>query len=260
MPARKNYSIWDEVWLAETDATRARVGFPARLSGGLTRLEKWRRWWRRFRHLAIVTGVLFLGVFVLLAVLLGIWTDAAQVLVVACVLMPMFVWLMEAGSCADGRVVAASRVRCRIVRDERKRGEEVAARCAYWRERLESGGFGEIEKRLMRRSVWWQLATCAYFGLFFGGVFWAETLAKFLPWFSSPSVFLIVGGSLGFSWSGSAIRKHLKGRLVASAAQKACGDCGYLLEAGGEGIGPARCSECGSPWPLVPPPIPGRGW
>ncbi len=43
---------------------------------------------------------------------------------------------------------------------------------------------------------------------------------------------------------------------------KACADCGYEVEPGVlietepgvlVAIGPPRCSECGSPWPLVPP-------
>lgn len=46
-----------------------------------------------------------------------------------------------------------------------------------------------------------------------------------------------------------------------------CPSCGYDLRAlacpipltltGGVDLGPARCPECGSAWPLVPPPVPG---
>lgn len=48
--------------------------------------------------------------------------------------------------------------------------------------------------------------------------------------------------------------------------EKLCPDCGYDVSASGdaidlavpvgEGVGPARCPECGSPWPRVPAPLP----
>ncbi len=52
-------------------------------------------------------------------------------------------------------------------------------------------------------------------------------------------------------------------RVQASLTQRCCPDCGYSLVGvppglpalgeRGHAVGPARCPECGSPWPLVPP-------
>lgn len=54
-------------------------------------------------------------------------------------------------------------------------------------------------------------------------------------------------------------------RLVRALRQLQCPDCGYDLRSSPtvEGrpptvIGPSMCSECGSPWPLVPPPNAGE--
>lgn len=59
----------------------------------------------------------------------------------------------------------------------------------------------------------------------------------------------------------------LRRRLLDALERHACPDCAYPLPSGPEPPwsepeegwrGPARCPECGSRWPLVPPPIPGE--
>lgn len=57
----------------------------------------------------------------------------------------------------------------------------------------------------------------------------------------------------------------IRRRLLASLDHRQCPNCGYDLASnppaiapeltGGYSAGPARCPECGSPWPLLPPPV-----
>lgn len=51
-------------------------------------------------------------------------------------------------------------------------------------------------------------------------------------------------------------------RAVRAVRNRRCPDCNYdlsglpdAIEIDGLSIGPDRCPECGSPWPLVPPPL-----
>jgi hypothetical protein len=58
-------------------------------------------------------------------------------------------------------------------------------------------------------------------------------------------------------------RRRLR-RLSQSLIHRVCPDCGYSLEDAPDatlphagqilGLGPRRCTECGAPWPLLPPP------
>jgi hypothetical protein len=66
-------------------------------------------------------------------------------------------------------------------------------------------------------------------------------------------------------WWGRRRRKALQRRLFDALAAAACPDCAYSMrEIAGRPVeadiafwpGPRRCPECGSPWPLVPPPTP----
>jgi len=74
-------------------------------------------------------------------------------------------------------------------------------------------------------------------------------------------IFLLVGPTI-FVWLLSNDRLR---RIRTSLAESKCPDCSYPLLGlpDGEprtgavpGIGPRRCCECGTPWPLLPPPIP----
>ncbi|HVZ94692.1 MAG TPA: hypothetical protein VG797_09300 [Phycisphaerales bacterium] len=69
-------------------------------------------------------------------------------------------------------------------------------------------------------------------------------------------ILLAIGGSFGHR------------RIVTidrDCADRACPDCGYDLSGTPEGLpgvaaagrraGPARCPECGIPWPFIPPPL-----
>ena len=54
------------------------------------------------------------------------------------------------------------------------------------------------------------------------------------------------------------------GKILRVLEGGVCGDCGYELVgklsrdnvSENYTVGPPRCPECGSPWPLVPPPVP----
>lgn len=59
------------------------------------------------------------------------------------------------------------------------------------------------------------------------------------------------------------MRRRCRDRLVYAITDCACPDCGYALmglmnsgKPGFVGPGPSACPECGSAWPMVPPPVP----
>jgi hypothetical protein len=72
--------------------------------------------------------------------------------------------------------------------------------------------------------------------------------------------FLALGAIIATTFLG----KRRLGRLSSTILSKSCPDCGYSLETAGDadvprfgpirGVGPRVCIECGSPWPLIPPP------
>lgn len=68
---------------------------------------------------------------------------------------------------------------------------------------------------------------------------------------------LFVIGAVVLAATGRIIRSD-RTRLLRSLRHGTCPNCGYLLAHEIPG-GPEACSECGSPWPLIPSPRPGEG-
>lgn len=107
------------------------------------------------------------------------------------------------------------------------------------------------------------------------GVFWSKQLATQRRLIRTPGFIILVSvvvlaillvpgcGCVAISVPlvvlafGAAIHSkfaHDRDRLLAAIHEGVCPDCGYAVARDIPG-GPEACSECGSPWPLVPPEI-----
>jgi hypothetical protein len=99
----------------------------------------------------------------------------------------------------------------------------------------------------------------------FAEVFWVlPVLLIVLAIVAAPMIPVLLAPPLVFAFR----RRRVRGRLRLALSRRCCPDCGYDLRGldaalppsmlGGTDVGPDLCPECGSPWPLVPPPFRGE--
>lgn len=139
----------------------------------------------------------------------------------------------------------------------RAAGEELARRRAAW-----SKPFDDLPTQTSAAPTWglvftpklWVIAIAAMLGVSIFSV--SSRGSSSLPFIMVNALWAIPSYSL---------RSSIK-RLTVCAANGRCPDCNYTLKGvparvlgAGEvrlDLGPKRCPECGSPWPLIPPPAP----
>lgn len=112
---------------------------------------------------------------------------------------------------------------------------EIAARRVFWSKQLVT------QWRLVRTPGFIILVIATVLALWIVPVLGCVTL-----------VLLLVVITFGFAVSSKFA--HDRDRLLAAIHEGVCPDCGYAVARDIPG-GPDACSECGSPWPLVPPGI-----
>jgi uncharacterized membrane protein YhaH (DUF805 family) len=132
----------------------------------------------------------------------------------------------------------------------------IASRRIHWRERLAGLKHSQRSAFAYREFWWMSLPSAVFFVAYFfqigkTGAFPFGVFAPFLLF----QVFVYLVPSL--------VASHRLKRLRRSLEELSCPDCGYPLAdfALGswrghqvQGLGPRRCTECGCPWPLIPPP------
>lgn len=290
MPS-KPYSIWDRVTLAQTMRAEGRVlANEAKLSGWNSRRRRLSPFsFAPFRsqrvRWASLLGTTFIVVYLFLTVQIFM-SDPRDYRMGFLTILCFAVFGWWAWHYENPLILPTRRRRVRAYERARRAlrqpdttpsagiapstlAADYAARCAPWN----SGGWGGSPPKsfvgpqnmfitLDRRAL---LANYSGFLVMFGG----QLLSR-LPgnWpMPVPAMFIgIVAGFTGIWYSHRRYGVVCRG-LGASLQSRSCPDCGYPLGdippgidpslLGGVNAGPARCHECGTPWPLVPPPVAG---
>jgi hypothetical protein len=143
-------------------------------------------------------------------------------------------------------------------------GEDYRRRAARW-----EGYFEPEQEESGSKDDWWDGWSGFFNGAMsivdFGEVAWVlPVLGVVLAAAAVSLVPLLLIPPLVFSIR----RGRARGRLRLALSGRRCADCGYDLRGldpalpakllDGTDVGPVACPECGSPWPLVPPPVRGE--
>ncbi len=133
----------------------------------------------------------------------------------------------------------------------------IAIRRIHWRERLAGLKYSQRNTFAYREFWWLSLPSVAFFVFYF---YQGSAAGGFFP-FGFVTPFILLQAFIYLV--PSLVASHRLKRLRRSLEELSCPDCGYPLAdfalgswRGHEvqGLGPRRCTECGCPWPLVPPP------
>jgi hypothetical protein len=144
-------------------------------------------------------------------------------------------------------------------------GEDYRHRAAQWESQLHPEAADGRSARSDRDSGCLDFAVLPIELLNFAEVFWVlPVLLVVLAVVAAPLVPVLLLPPLVFAFR----RRRVRGRLRDALSLRSCPDCGYDLKGhdpalppgmlGSTDVGPALCPECGSPWPLVPPPTRGE--
>lgn len=169
----------------------------------------------------------------------------------------------RAGACT---VNAHARVRLMRHTDRQFVAFEIARRRETWRKWLDIQHV-RIATLMALRQSWWRAQIALLF--LFGTAAWhvrTHTSTGILP---TPTLFSkqLLHGIYGAMYLAVLVTatwnwQRTKRKLRRSLGAIACADCGYPAPAGETAtttagvevkFGPERCTECGAPWPLVPP-------
>jgi hypothetical protein len=138
----------------------------------------------------------------------------------------------------------------------------IAGRRIHWRERLAGLKYSQRNAFAYREFWWLSLPSLLFLAVYFfprGMTMWFP-VGAFAP-FGFIAPFLLIQ-AFTFLVPSLVASRRLK-RLRRSLEELSCPDCAYPLadfSLGSwrghqvQGLGPRRCTECGCPWPLVPPP------
>ena len=281
MAGLRPYALWDHIWVTQQVMLRRTVRAPHPLGRRRSLLERFEIRWRRSPGLraaflvaafgGIMFGIFLYTQFPLLAAL-GIAIS------ICCYLIHLF---FEHGPLSDGRCIAAAHDRVRFLgtADEKVISSELADRCRWWRRRILNNQ-RDIQQSLISYSSIGRLASVAAFSLVLVaqalGPFTSIAAHYFGPPVNSPAArpfhrsssanIYPVAGCIAVMIAYFIVRhrylKRVRTRLLGCVDGMLCCDCGYEVESGRTfeheaavrvNLGPARCSECGCPWPLVPP-------
>lgn len=142
---------------------------------------------------------------------------------------------------------------------------DLRARRAYWLARIAESRFTE-RAGFAYASQWWVALVPMTFVLpsLVNNAAMRAKLPSLLP---LTGLFLCVQFAAMFV--PAFIGRRRLNRLAQSLHDRVCADCGYSLDDAPDasiahigqvpGLGPRRCTECGAPWPLLPPPIINQG-
>ena len=276
MAHRRRYGLWDQVALATMlRVERRSPRFVPRLGVGLARTDRIRRWlWRRSvvrwrvplwpLLLVALTGVVFVG-----RVAYATHPAFKYVMLAVCTFgLAWTGWFMRASFADDVRWVVIRRSRVAILRDgpTAKVASEVLNRRNTWQADLEAQR-DQIRAVALRRSPW------AFLPIAFPLALLVVQIAKAFVSSSQSNLpappqrmpgwmMLIFPGVLITYVATTAVCKAASARLKKSLKEQTCPECAYPQPDGmiahdeqkrAVHLGPAFCSECGTPWPLVPP-------
>lgn len=285
VPSLKPYSQWDYCWVVvQTSMKKRRVRHPPQLGARRSMLRRGVIWWLDHAWARVVVGLIgfaamLIGVYWLVSRSQEVWS---YVLAITCAVVAAVASAWWGGGGVDGRCVAAAhrRVRCTRDSDRRALAEEIGDRSRHWKSLLASAP-QKLRQNLLLQSTPWRIVLALYmFVLLSGPMIWplASAITSPAPGGGLPArpsagtmiAPLYQQGALFASLILMIVCHHviwrrIKTRLVGAAEGKTCPDCGYEVERGAVvktepgieiAIGPERCSECGSPWPLLPPEVP----
>ncbi|MBX3388452.1 MAG: hypothetical protein KF691_03240 [Phycisphaeraceae bacterium] len=281
MAGLRPYAIWDYMWVTQQVLLRRKVRAPHPLGRRRSLLERieilWRSTlWMRAAVLAVSLGGLLASVTVL-----SRWPLAFVLGAVVSLLGYAMCMFFEAGPVPDGRCIAAAHDRAKFLasEDDASISSELADRRRWWKLRLVYHQ-RDRHQAMMSASALGRLLSVFMFSLvLFGqliGPLVSTAAEVFAPraassgarpvyrsdaWSMYP-IFFMFAVLIAFLAARHFLLKRVRSRLFGSLEGQLCCDCGYEVERGRtfayEGnscinLGPERCSECGCPWPLVPP-------
>lgn len=179
------------------------------------------------------------------------------------VVLVMFVWpVVWAAWVALGGTDRATAVlrRARTCGRRDLRAGDLVVRRTFWRLEIHTWA----QNRRFSASRHWVDPLFAAAGAALAALGLAAVMAYVVTGDARPvlaSMLPLPGMALWGRWR----RRRLEARLLAALEGAGCPDCGYPLlgvlgRPAGDDLarlpGPRRCAECGSPWPLLPPPLP----
>jgi len=264
MPARKVHSRWDLVWMLDRTIKREK---PVRFVGRLGRKRPlWERWLRGKRVLPVlgIVAIQILGATLLSAerkmppAELSGATVMGIILYLACMAGILRVFSAQ----DDVRCIISARERARFAvnPDRRMTMEELFKRRRKWEAWIEESSI--LKPMLVLQSAWFRASVVAFVASAAGLQLWRDHAQLTSLRATAENAFLLfyAGGFLSMVAFGIWTWRRIKRTLEESLRGEACPDCGYRIvvsESGHPGteiaIGPSRCSECGCPWPLIPP-------
>jgi len=276
MPATKPHSQWDVVWVAEQAEAKRPVRFPPRLGRRRPVIERVKKWAAANPSLSWWVFVIVILIWTALMIMAGSMLErkVGEWVRLVCgmlgIVVPYAAYIILAYGRMDLQCVYAAHQRTRAMRGSKNEAvaSEIADRRWYWTSRIKNMGSSQTVYRLMMRSMASRLFMCLLFAYF--------TLAKISSgerggrprglnsWNSLPINFAMLAILLSFFALNAWLWRRMKRRLRRSVEGIECPDCGYeidpgapvLAESGVEvSFGQSRCTECGCPWPLVPPPM-----
>ncbi len=273
--ARRRYGLWDQIALATMlRAEHRSPRFVPRLGAGIARTDRLRRWlWRRSvaRWRVLLWGLL------LVALMAGVFLGRVEyathpafkyvLLAVYTFLLAWTGWFVVLSFAEDVRWVVIRRSRVAILRDvpAAKAASEVVNRRNTWQADLEAQRH-PMRRVLTRRSPWTLLQIALPLALLVVQVANAFASSSTNP--AAPPQRMTGWMMLFFAFvmvtaiATNAVYKAASARLSKSLKEQTCPECAYPQPDGmivhdeqerAVHLGPAFCSECGTPWPLVPP-------
>lgn len=286
MPSRSRYTIWDYLWVSQKDVQRERVRSPHPLGRRRSLPQRLVLMWRRSTRNRVILGMgagsVWAGTVILVLRLQQTKGMAGVSALVLLLLVFASIVLVERMNRPDARCILATRGRTRITKGNSRLeiARAVAERRRWWRIRTREMSIA-TKSALVNYSSTGRWVSAAFLTtMVFGSLLItllsqaiSRQMAQMHPT-AAGALPVRINNGLGFSpaflWlgvlAGYLVYRHFylkdaRMKLGKSLEGKGCADCGYEVEPGALietepgvsiAIGPSRCSECGSPWPLVP--------